>query len=85
MQILVRCAKPGLLASRLFSQDQVVEAKLNHDGKGLLVRTKDADEFYALLNRIVMEEDFAVETVAPNDDDVNSVYQYLIGGSGGTV
>src|ERR1700756_555089 len=82
MQILVRCERPGLLAARLFSQDHVVEAKLNHDGKGLLVRTKDADEFYALLNRIVMEEDFAVETVAPNDDDVNSVYQYLIGGSG---
>src|SRR6267142_7155537 len=38
MQILVRCAHPGLLASRLFSQDHVVEAKLNNDGKGVLVR-----------------------------------------------
>jgi len=26
-----------------------------------------------------------VESVAPADDDVNSVYQYLIGGEGGTV
>jgi ABC-2 type transport system ATP-binding protein len=85
MQILVRCAHPGLLASRLFAQDHVVEAKLNHDGKGVLVRTKDADQFYQLLNKIVVEEDFAVDTVAPNDDDVNSVYQYLIGSGGGTV
>src|SRR6195256_1829409 len=85
MQILVRCARPGLLASRLFSQDHVVEAKLNSDGKGVLVRTKDADQFYQLLNKIVVEEDFAVDTVAPNDDDVNSVYQYLIGSGGGTV
>jgi ABC-2 type transport system ATP-binding protein len=85
MQILVRCAHPGLLASRLFSQDHVVEAKLNNDGKGVLVRTKDADMFYQLLNKIVVEEDFAVDTVAPNDDDVNSVYQYLIGSGGGTV
>jgi ABC-2 type transport system ATP-binding protein len=85
MQILVRCAQPSLLASRLFSQDHVVEAKLNNDGKGVLVRTKDADLFYQLLNKIVVEEDFAVDTVAPNDDDVNSVYQYLIGGGGGTV
>jgi ABC-2 type transport system ATP-binding protein len=85
MQILVRCAQPSLLASRLFSQDHVVEAKLNNDGKGVLVRTKDADLFYQLLNKIVVEEDFAVDTVAPNDDDVNSVYQYLIGSGGGTV
>jgi ABC-2 type transport system ATP-binding protein len=85
MQVLVRCARPGLLASRLFAQDHVVEAKLNVDGKGVLVRTKDADQFYQLLNKIVVEDDFAVDTVAPNDDDVNSVYQYLIGSGGGTV
>jgi ABC-2 type transport system ATP-binding protein len=86
MQILVRCPNPNLLASRLFAQDHVVEAKLNNDGKGVLVRTRDAEQFYQLLNRIVVEEDFRLETVAPNDDDVNSVYQYLIGsGGGGTV
>jgi ABC-2 type transport system ATP-binding protein len=85
MQILVRCSRPNLVASRLFCQDHVVEAKLHVDGKGLLVRTQDADQFYLLLNRIVLEDDIAVETVAPADDDVNSIYQYLIGGSGGTV
>lgn len=85
MQILVRCGNPSGLASRLFSQDHVVEAKLNDDGRGLLVRTRDADQFYLLLNRLVLEEDFALEAVAPADDDVNSVYQYLIGGGGGTV
>jgi ABC-2 type transport system ATP-binding protein len=85
MQILVRCSRPNVVASRLFCQDHVVEAKLHADGKGLLVRTQDADQFYLLLNRIVLEEEIAVETVAPADDDVNSVYQYLIGGSGGTV
>src|SRR5436309_6057067 len=59
MQILVRCAQPGLLAARLFVHDHVVEAKLNNDGKGVLVRTRDADRFYQLLNKIVVEEDFA--------------------------
>jgi len=87
MQILVRCTRPNLLASRLFCQDHVVEAKLQVDGKGLLVRTQNADQFYLLLNRIVLENEIAVEAVAPADDDVNSLYQYLIGGSGsgGTV
>src|SRR5215468_5572022 len=66
MQILVRCGNPSGLASRLFSQDHVVEAKLNNDGRGVLVRTRDAEQFYQLLNRIVVEEDFPLEAVAPN-------------------
>jgi ABC-2 type transport system ATP-binding protein len=85
MQILVRCSRPSLLASRLFTQNHVVEAKLNDDGKGLLVRTQDADSFYLLLNRIVLENELSLDAVAPADDDVNSLYQYLIGSGGGTV
>ena len=85
MQILVRCTAPNLLASRLFSQDHVVEAKLNQDGGGVLVRTRDAEQFYLLLNKVIVEEQIDLQAVAPADDDVNSVYQYLIGGGGGTV
>jgi ABC-2 type transport system ATP-binding protein len=85
MQILVRCDRPALLASRLFEQDHVVEAKIAADGQGLLLRTRNADEFYLLLNRVVLASNLQVESVAPADDDVNSVYQYLIGGEGGTV
>ena len=77
--------RPSLLASRLFQQDHVVEAKVAPDNKGLLLRTKDADAFYLLLNRVILDSALVVESVAPADDDVNSVYQYLIGGEGGTV
>ena len=49
------------------------------------MRTTDADGFYLLLNRVVLENGLQVESVAPADDDVNSVYQYLIGGEGATV
>jgi ABC-2 type transport system ATP-binding protein len=83
MQILVRCDQPGRLASHLFQQDYVVEAKIHPDGKSVLLRTTDADRFYLLLNRVVLESSLEVESVAPADDDVNSVYQYLIGGEGG--
>jgi ABC-2 type transport system ATP-binding protein len=85
MQILVRCDRPADLAARLFQQNHVVEAKIHGDGRNLLLRTKDADSFYLLLNRIVLDSGLDVESVAPADDDVNSVYQYLIGGEGGTV
>jgi ABC-2 type transport system ATP-binding protein len=85
MQILIRCDHPNALAAQLFLQDHVVEAKIHPDGKGILLRTTDADRFYLLLNRVILESGLEVESVAPADDDVNSVYQYLIGGEGGTV
>ena len=85
MQILVRCDRPAVLAARLFQQDHIVEARIHGDGRNLLLRTKDADSFYLLLNRVILDTGLQVESVAPADDDVNSVYQYLIGAEGSTV
>ena len=82
MQILVRCDRPQRLAARLFEQEQTVEARLHEDRKGLFVKTRDADKFYVLLNQVVLEEKLNVESVAPADDDLNAVYQYLIGSEG---
>jgi len=78
MQILLRCDRPGALASRFFAEDHVVEIRMHKDRRGLLVKTSDPDSFYLLMNRIALDG-FAVESVAPVDDDVNSVYEYLIG------
>ena len=78
MQILVRCDRPGELASRVFQEDHVVEVRIHNDKRGLLVKTSDPDRFYLLMNRIAIDG-LGVESVAPMDDDVNSVYEYLIG------
>jgi len=85
MQILVRCDRPAELAARLFQENHVVEAKIQGDGHNLLLRTNDADGLYLLLNRVILDAGLEVESVAPADDDVNSVYQYLNGGEGGSV
>jgi ABC-2 type transport system ATP-binding protein len=82
MGIRVRCDKPGLLASRAFSENHVVEVRIEEDGAGVLVRTRSADQLYMLINRIVLEEGLTVEGVTPVDDDVHSVYTYLIGSNG---
>ncbi len=79
MQILIRCSKPGELASRMFEQEHVVEARIHKDGGGLLIKTRNADKFYLLLNKIALNG-VGIESVAPADDDVNSLYEYLIGG-----
>jgi ABC-2 type transport system ATP-binding protein len=84
MQILIRCDQPAKLAAYVFAQDHVVEARLHDDRRGLFVKTRDADKFYLLLNRAVSEGEVNVESVAPVDDDLSAVYQYLIGTTGGS-
>ena len=79
LQILVRCTHPNVLASRVFALDHVVEAKLNTDGAGVLVRTRNPEQFYLLLNTLVAEGVIELDAVSPADEDVNSIYQYLIG------
>ncbi len=78
MQILIRCDKPSVLAARIFEQEKTVEARLHDDRQGLFVKTRDADQFYLFLNRIVLETNVRIESVAPADDDLNAVYQYLV-------
>jgi ABC-2 type transport system ATP-binding protein len=79
IQVFVRCDRPSILAARVFSEDHVVEARLDGDRRGLLVRTENAERFYLLLNGIAAEGVVDIEAVLPVDDDVQSVYQYLIG------
>jgi len=85
MQILIRCDRPQLLAARLFDNEHTVEARIHEDRHGLFVKTRRPDDFYLLLNRVVTENNLQVESVAPADDDLSAVYQYLISSDGGAV
>ena len=84
MQILIRCDQPAKLAAYVFAQNHVVEARVHDDRRGLFVKTRDADGFYLMLNRAIADGEINVESVAPVDDDLSAVYQYLIGTSGGS-
>jgi ABC-2 type transport system ATP-binding protein len=85
MQVLIRCDRPQFLAARLFEHESTVEARVHDDRQGLFVKTRRPDDFYLLLNRYVTEAGLRVESVAPADDDLNAVYQYLISSDGGRV
>jgi len=79
MQILIRCDKPAVLAARMFTTDSLVEARMHDDRHGLFVKTRDPDKFYLLLNDVVAQGEIEIESVAPVDDDLSAVYEYLIG------
>jgi ABC-2 type transport system ATP-binding protein len=84
LAVLVRCDRPGALAARVFAEDHVVEARIDPDGRGLLVRTRSSEQFYLLLNRLAGEGLVEIEAVVPADEDVQAVYQYLIGAPAAT-
>lgn len=79
IQVHICCDKPQVMATQLFANNAIVEAILNEDHRGLLVRTRDADRFYLLINDIVLNEDISIESVSVADASVRAVYQYLIG------
>ncbi|HNX48611.1 MAG TPA: ABC transporter ATP-binding protein [Thermoanaerobaculaceae bacterium] len=82
-EVLVRCDRPALLASRVFALDHTVEARIHADGRGLVVATRDPAALYRLVNRLAVDDGLVIETVQPADDDVQSLYDYLIGHEGG--
>jgi ABC-2 type transport system ATP-binding protein len=79
MQILIRCDKPSVLAARMFRSDSLVEARVHDDRHGLFIKTRDPDKFYLLLNEVVAQGEIEIESIAPVDDDLSAVYEYLIG------
>jgi ABC-2 type transport system ATP-binding protein len=77
-QILIRCSRPRDLAAKMFEYEHTIEASIHKDERGLLLKTRDADRFYLALNDLAVQGT-EIESIAPADDDVLSVYEYLIG------
>jgi len=77
-QILIRCNRPRELAAKMVESGYTIEVSIHHDERGLLLKTRDADRFYLALNELALNG-IEIESVSPADDDVLSVYEYLIG------
>jgi ABC-2 type transport system ATP-binding protein len=77
-QILIRCSQPRELAAKMLEYPHTIEVSIHNDERGLLLKTRDADRFYLAMNEIALSG-IDIESVAPADDDVLSVYEYLIG------
>ena len=80
-QYIVRCrdANASGVAEMLFREPHVTEIKLNADRMGLLVLTRDREQFARALSRIALDG-HRIESVMPADENVDALYEYLIGG-----
>ena len=80
-QFLIRCRDASRVAALLFDEEHVTEVRLNDDRLGLLVLTRNRAAFARTLGRIAVN-DHEIESVIPADENVDSLYEYLIGQGG---
>jgi ABC-2 type transport system ATP-binding protein len=78
-QFIIRCRDASRLAALLFNEDHITEIKLNEDRLGLLVMTRDREQFSRALGRIALDG-HRIDSVIPADENVDALYEYLIGG-----
>jgi ABC-2 type transport system ATP-binding protein len=77
-QFIVRCRNASRVAALLFNEDHVTEVKLNEDRMGLLVMTRDRDKLSQAIGRIALDG-HTIDSILPADENVDALYEYLIG------
>ena len=77
-QFVIRCRDASRIAALLFEQDHIAQIKVHDDRLCLVVMTRNRTEFSRALTRISLAG-HTVEKVMAVDDDVDALYQYLIG------
>jgi ABC-2 type transport system ATP-binding protein len=78
MKIFIRSGDASHIASKAFDFSHVVEVQLHFDRQGLFIRSSDADAFFLDLNRLVIQEGWAIESMGPADETIEALYQNLI-------
>ena len=78
-QFLLHCQEPSRVAAMLFEGGQVTEVKLDPQGRGVLVLTRQRDAFAEAIERIALSG-IEIDGVIPTDENVDALYEYLIGG-----
>jgi ABC-2 type transport system ATP-binding protein len=80
LQVRVHCSEPAALAARSFEAEAVVSGRV--EGGTVLVETKDPLGFASLVARLAVEDGLEVEGLEMADENVQAVYDYLIGPGG---
>ena len=78
-RILIRCADPRHAAMFFISQQHIISAKVEEGGSALVLETRDIDKFHESLNRLVLEEHAEVSLVTVADENISSIFGYLVG------
>ncbi len=78
-QISVRSSDPRGLAARFVGDASIQKMTFGADGRTLVVETHRRDEFFGRLTGAVLEAGIEVEEISSPDDNLQAVFEYLVG------
>jgi len=77
--ISITCKDYRSLAAKLIDRDFILDVQFQKDIERLTIKTDNRDQFFALLNRLIVEHRFEVKEIISPDDNLQGVFDYLIG------
>lgn len=76
--IAITCSDPRRLAARVIGEDYVLKLHFSTP-RTVMVETNDRDRFFSLLPSLIARERITVEEITSPDDNLQAVFDYLIG------
>jgi len=76
--VALRCSRPRKLAARLIEEPHVLKVHLGPDGL-LTLETDNRDLLFGRLPALVLELDLDIEEITSPDDNLQAVFDYLVG------
>jgi ABC-2 type transport system ATP-binding protein len=77
--ISVSADRPRLLAAAFIQDPDVLRVSFPSGPGQVVFETRNRDAFYARLGRVVVDEGIEVEAISSPDDNLQAVFDYLIG------
>jgi len=78
-QISVRSSDPRALGARFIGDRSIQKMTFGADGRTLIVETHKRDDFFGRLTGVVLEGGIEVEEISSPDDNLQAVFEYLVG------
>jgi ABC-2 type transport system ATP-binding protein len=77
--ISVKCSDPRKVASRFIKEDFILNIDFSSEKDTFVVKTNNRDKFFNRLPQIFIEDNIDVREITSPDDNLQAVFDYLIG------
>lgn len=78
-QVSIQCKNPRLVAEKLVNHDFVLNVNFNDKENKIVLDTDNRESFFNSLMKIIVESSVEVEEITSPDDNLQAVFDYLIG------
>jgi ABC-2 type transport system ATP-binding protein len=77
--ISVECNQGRQLAAMMIDKEYITKIRFYPGNKRMTFDTNQRDQFFDLLNRLIVEHDLEIEEISSPDDNLQAVFDYLVG------